>query len=244
MTEPKHHLRDCVDGWTVGHGGPVDQDNRQTQCTGGIQLGAGTGAAGVFGDDPVNVVNRQQVAVIFEGEGAARNDRYGVRQGQGFGRVIDQPQQVMMLRAGSKRCQVLATDGQKNPGRRIGQGGHGGFDIGHTGPKVARNVSPWRALQGYQRSASGRAGGNSVAAHFSGKRMGGVDHMGDRCGLQVIDKARGSAKTAAALRQGLRRGRGGATGIGIDGVLTGVGQGAGHQTGLGRAPQQKYARHG
>lgn len=243
MIQPFQYLGGRVDSQPVRPRWPINHDDRQGQIAGGVQLGAGTFATGVFGDDDFNVVEDHKVAVGRESERPSGDNRCDILKGQ-FAGLVDEAQQVMMLRLGGERVEILATDGEENLGRRVGQGGDGGGDVGNVRPIVAVNRRPGRAVQGDERGFRGLTGGDGVVGHRGGKRVGCVDNMRDFSGLQVGDQAFDAAKPAGALGQGLRGGGVGAASVGIGGVDLGIVQGLCQQVRLGRATKQKDAHFG
>ena len=124
-----------------GHKGAVDQDHRQVQHAGGIQLGAGPGAPGVLGDDLADLVGFQQIKITRQRERAARNDGTGLWQWQVFGR-IDKAQKIMVLGLCGKNLKVLATDGKEDAGRVTGQRRHRRGDVGNGLPAVCLGGLP------------------------------------------------------------------------------------------------------
>ena len=243
MIQPFQDLGGRVDCRPVGHGRPINHEDRDTKVAGCVQLGAGAIATGVFGDDDFNIFYYHKVAVGRESEGPSADNSCDIQKGQ-FAGLVDEAQKVVMLRFCGEWFKVLPTDREENAGWGVGQGGDSSLDGGDVAPNVAFDRGPWQAVQGNQGGFGGVAGGDGVKAHHGGEGVGGVDDMGDLVGFQVVDQAVNTAETADALRQWLRGGGIGAAGVGIGGVDFGVGQGFGEQVRLGCAAKQQDAHHG
>ncbi len=243
MTKPVHHLRNSGEAGPFGQGRAIDHDDPQAQYAGGGQFGVGPAAAGVFGDDDVNVVILQQREVVGVVERAAGDDGGGLGQ-QGFARRVDEPQKVVVLRRCGKHVQVLAADGKEDLRRDAGQGFDCILNALHGVPDVALLRLPRGAFKGGKGHGQSLTGGGGMVAHLRGKGMGGVNHMGDFVVCKIGRQAGDTAKAANPLGQGLLYGINGASGIGKDGVDLGRRQGLGQQARLGCAAQQKDAVHG
>lgn len=243
MTQPIQNLRDRSHRLSRGQTGPVDQNHRQAKPARGNQFGLGAGAARILGYDMRDVMGTQQGLVAFGREWAARDHGLRIRQGQGaFGR-IDQPQQIMVLRLGGEGCKMLLADRQKHPGGQIGQGGDGGFQIGHMLPMVPGTCLPGRTFQPQKRYFRLYAGGNRIFAHPGGKGMRGVDHMADRLGAQIVDQPGHTAKPADPRWQRLGDGGCGSACIGKHRIEPGRVHRTRQLACFGRAAQDEESRH-
>ena len=243
MTQPVHHLGDGGKAWSFGQGRSAYHDDRQAERAGGSQFGIRARPTGILGNDDINVVICQQSKIVVEPEGSARNHDGRLRQ-QGFGRWIDKPQQIVVLRRGFEQMQVLTADRQKDVHGGGRQRLHRVINSLHDVPHVTLFRLPRRAFQRGKGQGQGLASHGGVMTHLRGKGVGGVDDMGDVLVAQIADQARNAAKTADPLGQGLCYGFGCTTGIGKDRVATGRGKCAGQQAGFGGAAQQKDAVHG
>ena len=241
--KPSQNLRYGVNLWPVRHIGAVDQDHGQAQVTRRIQLCTRTRTARVLGDDMGDVVGLQQIKIALQRKGAARNQRGGMGQGQSGG-LVNKPQNVMMLRLYGEIFQRLATYGQENPCRIIGQGRNSARHIGHALPDVALHRLPRRAFKGQQRSLGDGCGLNGVAAHLRREGVGRVDQVGDGLLAQIAHQTRHPAKAANALGQGLAQRGLGASGVRENRVNALIGQGFRQFRSLCRAAKQKDAGHG
>lgn len=242
MTQPFQHLGGGFYGKAIRHRRPVDHDHRQAKIASSIEFGARTIATGVLGDDQLNIVVCQQLAVGYEGERPTGDDGCGMGQGQRAG-LVDQAQQVVMLRGCGESIEVLATDGEENSCRCGRQGDDGSVDVGDMVPFVACDGFPRGTVQRDQGGFGGFAGSDGVMAHRGGKGVGGVDDMADVFGVKVGNQPVDAAKAANALGQGLRGGGVGAAGVGIDGVDFGIRQGFGERVRFRCAAKQQDAGH-
>ena len=244
--KPSHHLRYRGRCAAHRHCRTINQNHRQTQRPSRFQLGGGTTAAGIFGHQMGNAVLQQQRTITLHSERATGDDYLRISQRQ-IRHRIDQAQQVMVrgaLGGRRKQQQVLPADGQKNPRWRGRQCGDGAVYVSNTLPLVAGLRLPSGALEGQQRHARSGAGIYRIAAHLRGKRVGGIDHMGDALRLQPVAQTGHTAKAADAGRQRLSDGRGGATGIRKNSIGAGIGQSARQLAGLGGAAQQQNTGSG
>lgn len=241
--KPSENLSHGFDLGPVRHKGPVNQDHRQVQRTGGVQLGAGARSSSVFGDDMGDVVGSQQSKVALKAEGAARYDRAGLWQRQTCGR-IDKAQKVMMLGFYGEYLKVLATDGEEDFGGVIGQRLNGAYHIRDRLPAVAEAGLPRLTLQGQKGQAGDFGGFDGVGAHLRGEGVGGVDQVSDVFGAQVGDEALDAAEATDALGQGLLHRAFRSSGIGEDARNTLISQGFGKHRGFGGAAEQKDTGHG
>lgn len=215
--QPGHHLGHAGNLGAIGDLWPVDQDDGNAALTGGQQFGVRTAAAGVLGNDQIDGVCMQKVAVARQIKRASADHDGGSWQRQRLVRTIHQPQQVVVLRLTGKAGDMLATDGQKYPPFWLVQSRYCRFDIRHMGPLIAWLRPPCRSLQGDQRDPGLRGGGNGVLAYLSGKRMRCVDQMGDAFGFNVARQPFHAAKSADAHRHRLDSGQRNASGIGQGG---------------------------
>ncbi len=244
LAQPGHDVLDASCDRARWDQRAVDHQDRKAKGAGGGDLGDGTFAASVLGDNDVNLMVTQQRGVARHIERPARHDRLSLGKGQGAGRRIDQPQKVVMLRLDRKGLKVLATDGQKDALWRAGKGCSGGEDVGDMGPAVTLARHPRRALQRDQGRAGCRAGGDGIGAHLRGEGVGGVDHMGDRLIRKVGPQPFNPAKATHAHVDRLAHWRLGPAGVGVDAGKASVGNGLCHQVRLGRAAEEEDACHG
>lgn len=240
MTKPVHHALNRRTDRTRRDCRPVDHHDGQAQQMGRVNFCPRPTSTRILGHDPFHAMFAHQFNITFQPEGSAINDNFGLGQWQRPLGWIDQSQQIVVLRGQGKLGQMLSSDGQKNPGRRLGQGGGGGGDVGHAGPVAL----PRRPFQRHKRNPGQGCRLNRIAAHPGGKGVGGINDMADGFGAQIVGQPCHPAKPANPLGQGLRHGCRRATGIGKHRIDPSRSQCAGQQTGLGRAAQKQDACHG
>lgn len=244
IREPRHDLVHRSGNGARGYGGAVDHDDRYLQGAGGVEFGAGAGAASVFRNDMGDAVIAQEGGVGGFVEGSFGDYDRRVGQGKrGFGGV-DEAQEVMVLRFAGKGLQGLLADGEEDAGGVFWQGAGGGFGGRDMGPVVGACGAPRRAFEGEERGLRLRAGGYGVRAHRCREGVGGVDDVGNALGLQVAGEALGATVASGPCGQGLGDGGVGSTGIGKDGVDAEGGQSAGEKARFGGAAEEEDARHG
>lgn len=242
--KPGHDVGHVLQDRAFGNPGPVEQDHRQTQVPGRDQLGLGPAAARILGDDHIDAVILQKRPVACHCKGPSGNHHLGVRQGERFGRWIDQTQQEMMRAGLGKSRKVLAADGKKHPLGSDSKGSDSAGQVGGMGPAVAGDRRPWRPLEGDQGNACCSAGPDRVAAHLRREWVGRVDHLGDAFRPKIIDQPLDATKPADSDWQGLRDRCFGPARIGIDRRDARRGQRAGQLRGFGCSAKKKDARHG
>lgn len=244
ICEPCHDFGHGCRAGSGRDGGAVDQDDRDVQAAGGFQFRIGPRAACVLGDDMGDAVVAQKGGVGGFVEGAFGDEDSRVRQGQrGFG-FVDEAQDVVVLGLACETVERLLADGEKHTGGRGGKRACRLFGVGNSGPAVGGRGGPWRAFEGEKRGLRLRAGGDGVGAHGRGEGVGGVDHVGDAFGLQVMRKALGAAETADARGQRLGYWGIGASGVGEDRVDAFGGEMLCEGARFGRAAEEEDARHG
>lgn len=203
MIQPVENLLRMIDLMPVGHGGPVDHQNRQAKGTRGDQLGLCAGAARIFAHDQINGVFLQKRTVPIGCKGAAIHHKVIVWQFWCDRRAIDKAQQIMMVRLPCELRDVHAPQGQHDAARRPVKRGNGSSNIGHMAPVVPGLSLPCRTGQGDQGNSSKRRRFDRMGAHRRSKGMRCVNHMGYSLFAQIGDKPRHAAKSTDADRHGL-----------------------------------------
>lgn len=244
MSEPPHDLIDATRHVALGQLRPVDHDDRQSQDARRCELGARSLAAGVLGDDERDRVLAQQRQIDFEREGPSSQHGLRIGQGQRLSRRIDQPQQVVVMRAGCKCGQALPADREKDAGWGWGQRSHGGGDVARMPPVIAGHGRPRRALERDVAHARLGTGQDGVAAHLRREGMRGVDQVSDAFGREISDESRDAAKASDPCLDRLRSGPGRAAGIGVHRRDACSRDGPGELVRLRRPSQQEDALHG
>ncbi|KAJ03770.1 hypothetical protein PM02_07065 [Sulfitobacter mediterraneus] len=244
MAKPRHHRADVGGDVLPRQSGAIREDDRQAQLPCGGQFGLRPAPARVLGNDMGDLVILEQRKVLRHVKRATGDDDSGIGQGQIMVRRIHKPQQVMMLRLGRKKTDMLFSNRQKHPRRCVGQGSNSIFQRRDKGPVVPGLRLPCRSFQPDQWRAGFSAGRICIAAHPRRKRMCGVNDMCDSLTAQIGCQSCHTAKAADPCRQGLRHRGIGAPGIGKHAVYSGLGQGLGHLAGFTGATQQKDAHDG
>lgn len=198
--EDFRRIRDGFCGWQQG---AVDQPDRQVERARGLEFRIRALAAGVLGDDQIAAMPPQKREVAGEIKGAACDLNRDAGQGQRRLGRIDKAQKIVMLRLAGEDRQMQPSDGEKHPARCRPEPQGGGFEIGEACPVITGRGRPGRAHQPDQ----GRAGQGrrhmGVMAHLRGKRMRGVDQMGDLMLAYPGGKPLSAAETAGSDRDGL-----------------------------------------
>ena len=221
----------------------IYQNHRYPQGSCRFQLGLSSCTARILGDNQGNAVVFKQGQILGFIERAARDDRFCLRQGQGFDRRVNKAQQIVVLRFGGERQQVLFADGQKHPLRRLRQGRDRFVNVGNQLPVVIWARPPRRAFQRTKADASRSAGRNRIAAHLGGEGVSRVNNMGDVFAAQIGREPLRPAKPAnpGGQRLGNRMAR--APGIGKHRLNPGRRQRTGKVGCFGGAAQQQDTAH-
>lgn len=211
-----------------------------------FDLGIGSRATGVLGDDEADAVFPQEMDFVFHRKRTSR--RYVAGMGHAQRRLdgIDTADEVMVLGCGFKGQQFLTAKGQKSVFAVWSQSLNRSLDIGHLLPVIAILSFPSGSLQSNQRHVCDFSGFRGVGGYSRGIGVGRVYQeikavIGDECG-----KAIHPTKAAAAHRHRLRHGIAGAARHGQQQPVAGfVRQLASHDAGIGCATENEYgAFHG
>lgn len=242
--EPLEHRLHRRNGRPCRQYGPLDQDHGASQLPRGIQFGPPAAAAGVLRDEQGDRVLLHQRQVPFERKGAAIDHNNTLLRRETHP-GIDHPQQPPVLPARlQKGGDLLPPDRQKDPLRCFGQCRNCRGNVGHRVPTIARLWLPRGTLQRNEWNSGGSARGNGVAAHLSGKRVGGIDHVGDALFPQVSDQSLHSPKTTDPGGERLGDRLGCTTGIGKDCRHASRCQRTREQARLYGTAQQQDSQHG
>lgn len=201
MTKPRHNVVDAVRFGSRGRFRAVDHDDEQPKLTRGGNFGIGTCTARVLRNHDVDLMVAQKLQVLRLAERAFGNDGFDLRQGDVRPHRINQPQEIVVLGLRSKRADMHAANGQKHTGRSAIQRSDRTHNVRHAGPHIAVGLGPRRAGQSQERDVCVGAGLNGVTAHLRGKGVGGVNHVGNGLGFQMLFQSRRAAKTANARGQ-------------------------------------------
>lgn len=244
MTQPRQHIFRAMDLVPLGNGGAVDHQHRQAQFARGDEFRFGARAARVLADHKVDGVALQQRTIARGGKRPAIDHKRVVRQRWRLVRLIDETQQVMVLRLRSKCSDVHPPQRQQNAQAGAGERGNGRVDIGHRAPAVPCDRLPGGARQRDVRHVDAPGGLNGMSAHRGGEGVGRVDQMGHARFAQVIGKPVHAAEPADTHRHRLRARAFGAASIAESSGDAMSGQKAGQRAGFGGATQNKDFWHG
>ena len=247
LVEPRQHLGHAPDLMPCRQWRPRHHQHRQAQRARRVQLGLRAAAACVLADDKIDLVFTHQGDVARQVEGAARDDGGVLPQRRQLVRLIDQPQDVVMLWLRREDGQVHAAQGQQHALRRAAERRSGGRHIGHGLPTVSGAWQPRRARQRQQGNAGMRAGRDGVGAHACRKGMGGIHQVSHLHGLQIAHQTGDATEATDAHGNRLRSGLRHAPGIrqhGALAVFVAFGQRQRQRAGFGRATQDQDIAHG
>ena len=239
ILQPAHNLISAVHFMPRRNIRAVDHQYLYSKVPSRIDLRARSAASSIFRNDKVNAVLTQKREIVIIRKRSPGDDRVIVGKRQRFGRLINQPQQIKMLRMMDELIQVHTTDGQKNPLWRPSQTLRRIRNIRCTGPSVFFRWHPWCARQCDQRRSGFRTSRNCIVAHLRGKRMGRVNHMRNSVFSDVYRKPAGATKSANTRSQGLRLERLDPTREGHNSLNTGLGKLPRQGACFNRAPKQK-----
>ena len=244
MTEPCHHLVDRGNHVPFRHVGTRNHDDGYCQPPRRVDFGACARPAGISCDDPVHTTRAHEVQISFFCKGTTRDDHFRPWQRKTTCRLIDETQNISVLRLCREGLPVLPPDGEEHARRLVGQSGYGTCQIGNRDPAVVPTLRPWGANKSDQWHGRGRAGLDGIPAHRTGEGVGGINDVRYAFVSKVVCKPVRTAKSARAHRQRLVDRHLGAAGIGIDRRDTAVRERAGQIGRFGGASQKEDARHG
>ena len=216
MSKPRQHFFSAFDPFSFGQSGARDHDDGQAELARGVDFCACASAAGIARHQPFDAARAHQFAVAFKRERAARHNHFGVRQWQRAVGRIDEAQRIGVLRLGRERRDMLPANREKHARALLGKAIDSAGDISDFDPVVSRCPAPGRALQRHQRNIRRRASLDCVAAHFGGKGVRRIDHMGDALLADVVGKSHRATKASDPRRQRMAEGNLRASRIGID----------------------------
>ena len=197
--------------WPTGFTGRVIMITGRPERARRLDLGIGGAAARVPRNDHVDLALLQQAQFGVAIERSALLQQNEIVRPHALRRV-DEAGDVVMLGHGGEGVQFLPAKGEEHASRRLADGERCGDGGGRRLPFVAGFRLPGGTDERGQRDAGARAGDDGVGGDARGVGMGGVDHRLDRLLLDVSRKTVGAAEAADARRDGLRPGRGGASG--------------------------------
>lgn len=244
MIEPAKDLigRMCFEArWQIR---ARDHDDGQVKCARGLQFRDGTATPGILRNDQLNTMLSHQRGVSGDVKWTARDDDAVVRHRWRRYRLIDQPENVVVLRLRGELRQMHASDGQQDPLRRSVERIYGSRNIGDRLPAIRVRRLPGGTGQRDQRHARSFAGRDGVAAHLFGERMRRIDDMRNPIFSEEGDQAIDTAEATDAMLNGLRARAFDAPGVGQRRFDVALGDGLRKSTCLyGAAQDQEVVLH-
>lgn len=218
MIEPCHHLAGRGNRVPSRHVWARDHNNGYFHAPCRIDLGTGAGSAGISCNDPGDMPRAHQVQVPLFGEGSPRDDHFRLRQWQLSVGLIDEAQNIAVLRLCRELLQVLPAYGEKHARRLVRQSGRSTRQIWDRNPVIVRTLCPLGPDKSDQRHTGSNARLHRVPAHRISKGVGGVDDVRDAFVMKVARKPMRTPESACAHRKRLVDRHQGTAGIGIDRV--------------------------
>lgn len=244
MIEPGHDIFDGCRGLAMWHRRPFDHDDWNTELAGGTDFGAGAAAAGIARHEDCDVLFAHQGKIAIQGEWPAGDDNLDVRQRQIGTRLIDEAQQIAVLRLSREGCEMLAANGEENGRRFIRESSDSVFEIRNGSPVVAIDGRPGGADESDQWRCGFGAGDDGILAHGVGEGVGGIDDVGDGLIAQESGEAFRTTVTTGAHGEWLIDGNLSAARIGIDGIKARVGDAVRERVRVTCSAEYEDAGHG
>ena len=207
--EPDKRFGDGLDGRRLGQVGALDHDHGQGQRPRRVELGGGSGASRVLGDDQFDSMRLEQRALVGDVERPARGDQLDKRrQILGRGR-LDAAHNIEMLRRCSEGRELHAAGGEKDAPLVLPDRGRSRLEARDHDPAVALALDPRRAADGEELRSRDFSGLHRIRLHLHGEGMGGVDEKIETLLGENAREALGAAEAAGAQpprkSHGLRR---------------------------------------
>lgn len=244
MTQPGHHILGAINLDPVGKDRAVDHQHRQSKPAGGGQLGFGTRAARVLAHHQIDGVVLHEPAIPFDGEGPSVYDKAVNGQGRGLLRLIDEAQEIVVLRLRGKSLHMHTPQRQHDAAGWSGERSHCSVNVANVLPLVTGSGRPGGPGQRNVRYARNPGGLHRMGAHRSGKGVGRIHKMGNAVAVEVIDQPRNPAKAANTDRHRLGLWSFCSASIAEGCRNTLCRKQARKRAGLCRAAQQEDIRHG
>lgn len=187
---------------------PFDHDHRQGKSSRRLDLGVGRQAAGILGNEDLDLFIRQQAFLggAVEWSASPQEPQIGW-QALWIGR-LDHTGEIVVLRRGGKGMQLLAAEAEKDAARCRSERQSGSRRRWNDLPAIASLRIPWRTHEGGEWHAGAGAGEDGVRRHLIGIGMRRVDDRIDGVLAEEVDEAIDTAEAADSRRDRLRFGRG------------------------------------
>lgn len=201
IDEIKRRL-DRADGGNARRWTALDHDHLDAERSRGRDLAIGGAAAGILGDDDVDLFVLEQLPFAVLIEGTAGQNVTAVANGKRRLDRIDAADEIAVLGRRRKAPGFLSADGEENAARRGAERRHGGIDAFHAGPSVTLDSLPSRPAQRKDRHPRCFSGNRRILGNPVGERMGRIHEQVDAFLSQIIDQALDTAEAADPGRQG------------------------------------------
>lgn len=189
-----------------------DHDDRQAEIARCFDLGVSCSAAGVLGDDDLDLLISQQSGFGGAIERPTRLQEADVGQQDFLLGRIDGARDVVMLGSRREGVQIKPAQAQEHTTRCRAECGRGRVGIAHDLPAIAELRLPGWPRDRDERNAGRATGGEGIGRDLVGVGMRGIDDYSDGMIGDEACEAVGAAEAADARRQRLRLGRRGAAG--------------------------------
>lgn len=237
--KPIKNAFDSRHGLAFRQVGAVNHHDRQAKRPRRMQLGFGASPARVLADHDVDGMLFEQRSVSFHRERATRDNNGMARQGRGRFWRIHQPQDIVMLGLSGELFHMQPTQGQHHTFARTFERRNCARHICHMNPIVALVGLPRRTGQRQERHTLSGTGMKRIPAHLRGKRVCGVNDMGDVMVSDVRGQTVHAAKAPYPMRDRLRARVVDASRIGKGRLNTAIGQGTRKRAGFGCTAKNK-----
>ena len=201
--QPSEERLDALDRFAIRQTRTINHHDRQTKRARRVQFGLGPSPARILAHHNVDRLIAEQGCVALDGKGASGHDHRVIRQARLCLRHINETQNIVVLGLCGESLHVQAAQSEHHAAGRPAKRRNSSVDIRHMLPPVAIPSLPGRAGQGDQRHTGLAAGVKGVPTHLRGKRVCGVNDMGDVMVAEVADKPLDPTKATNAMRDRL-----------------------------------------
>lgn len=203
MIEPVDRILHRLDRRHGRQRRPAKHDDRNAKSSRRGDLAVGRGAAAILAHNELGAMLLQQSAFIVFREWAARRNVGHVGHGERRLDWINAADDIVMLRSGGERRDILASDSEKHLAWHVSERADRAGDIVDVDPSVAGDLSPRWPSQCQNFSSCSCGGIGRMVRHDGGVGMGCVDQHIDMLRGKVVGEAVGAAKTSDPHRHRL-----------------------------------------
>lgn len=202
MIDQRHRRLDRADGGDAGRLLALDHDHIDPEFAGRRDLAIGGAAAGILGDNDVDVAPGQQSCFVGFAEWPAGENVAAIRCGKRRIDRIDAAHEIAVPGGRREAAGFLPADSEEDAARLAAECGDRRIDICDPRPAIAGERFPGRTAEHKERNARsfGRAGG--IGRDLVREGMRGIDKQVDLFLGQVLNEPLDAAKTAYPGRQG------------------------------------------